>query len=62
MSEKLSKPNIFILNNRWDASAQEPELMVEVCFSVCVCVCWGGGGVEGGGMCNWILLAPVATL
>lgn len=25
VKEKLSKPNIFILNNRWDASAQEPE-------------------------------------
>ena len=25
VSERLSKPNIFILNNRWDASAQEPE-------------------------------------
>ncbi|KAI8121601.1 Transmembrane GTPase Marf [Lucilia cuprina] len=23
--QKLSKPNIFILNNRWDASAHEPE-------------------------------------
>lgn len=30
MSEKLSKPNIFILNNRWDASAAEPELAEEV--------------------------------
>ncbi|XP_035734878.1 transmembrane GTPase Marf-like isoform X1 [Vespa mandarinia] len=25
VSTKLSKPNIFILNNRWDASASEPE-------------------------------------
>ncbi|XP_037819493.1 transmembrane GTPase Marf isoform X3 [Lucilia sericata] len=25
VSQKLSKPNIFILNNRWDASAHEPE-------------------------------------
>ncbi|XP_054160587.1 transmembrane GTPase Marf-like [Oppia nitens] len=25
VNEKLSKPNIFILNNRWDASAAEPE-------------------------------------
>ena len=23
-------PNIFILNNRWDCSAQEPEMMEEV--------------------------------
>ena len=23
-------PNIFILNNRWDCSAQEPEMMDEV--------------------------------
>ncbi|XP_076800179.1 mitofusin-2-like [Clavelina lepadiformis] len=30
VNEKLSKPNIFILNNRWDASASEPELMEEV--------------------------------
>ncbi|ENN74988.1 hypothetical protein YQE_08445, partial [Dendroctonus ponderosae] len=27
VSEKLSKPNIFILNNRWDASASEPEFL-----------------------------------
>ncbi|XP_037914832.1 transmembrane GTPase Marf isoform X3 [Hermetia illucens] len=25
VSQKLSKPNIFVLNNRWDASASEPE-------------------------------------
>lgn len=30
MSERLSRPNIFILNNRWDASASEPEYMEEV--------------------------------
>uniref|UniRef100_H2ZK80 Dynamin-type G domain-containing protein n=1 Tax=Ciona savignyi TaxID=51511 RepID=H2ZK80_CIOSA len=30
VNEKLSKPNIFILNNRWDASASEPELMEQV--------------------------------
>ncbi|XP_013414801.1 mitofusin-2 [Lingula anatina] len=30
VSDKLSKPNIFILNNRWDASASEPEMMEEV--------------------------------
>lgn len=30
MNEKLSKPNIFILNNRWDASASEPEYMEDV--------------------------------
>nr|XP_054748026.1 mitofusin-2-like [Lytechinus pictus] len=30
VSEKLSKPNIFILNNRWDASANEPEYMEAV--------------------------------
>ncbi|XP_074655522.1 mitofusin-2-like isoform X2 [Tubulanus polymorphus] len=30
VSERLSKPNIFILNNRWDASASEPEYMDEV--------------------------------
>ncbi|XP_016120518.1 mitofusin-1-like, partial [Sinocyclocheilus grahami] len=27
VNERLSKPNIFILNNRWDASAAEPEYM-----------------------------------
>ncbi|XP_062412621.1 mitofusin-1-like isoform X2 [Sardina pilchardus] len=30
VNERLSKPNIFILNNRWDASASEPEYMDEV--------------------------------
>jgi mitofusin len=31
VSERLSRPNLFILNNRWDASAQEePSLMEEV--------------------------------
>uniref|UniRef100_A0A674BC19 Mitofusin 1b n=1 Tax=Salmo trutta TaxID=8032 RepID=A0A674BC19_SALTR len=30
VNEKLSKPNIFILNNRWDASANEPEYMEDV--------------------------------
>lgn len=30
VSECFSKPNIFILHNRWDASAQEPEMMDEV--------------------------------
>ncbi|XP_072164563.1 mitofusin-2-like [Diadema setosum] len=30
VSDKLSKPNIFILNNRWDASASEPEYMEAV--------------------------------
>uniref|UniRef100_A0A8C4R4W2 Mitofusin 1b n=1 Tax=Eptatretus burgeri TaxID=7764 RepID=A0A8C4R4W2_EPTBU len=30
VSERLSRPNIFILNNRWDASALEPEYMEEV--------------------------------
>ncbi|XP_023716314.1 transmembrane GTPase Marf isoform X3 [Cryptotermes secundus] len=27
VSTRLSKPNIFILNNRWDASATEPEFL-----------------------------------
>ncbi|XP_042622853.1 mitofusin-1-like [Cyprinus carpio] len=30
VNERLSKPNIFILNNRWDASAAEPEYMDDV--------------------------------
>lgn len=30
VSQKLSKPNIFILNNRWDASAQEPDMMEQI--------------------------------
>ncbi|XP_070812392.1 mitofusin-2 isoform X2 [Pituophis catenifer annectens] len=30
VNARLSRPNIFILNNRWDASASEPEYMEEV--------------------------------
>ncbi|XP_069681371.1 transmembrane GTPase Marf-like [Periplaneta americana] len=30
VSTRLSKPNIFILNNRWDASATEPEILDQV--------------------------------
>ncbi|KAI3374915.1 hypothetical protein L3Q82_021051, partial [Scortum barcoo] len=30
VSEKISKPNIFILHNRWDASVSEPEYIEEV--------------------------------
>lgn len=30
VSEKISKPNIFILNNRWDAAASEPENLEKV--------------------------------
>uniref|UniRef100_A0A8C8RCL1 Mitofusin 1 n=1 Tax=Pelusios castaneus TaxID=367368 RepID=A0A8C8RCL1_9SAUR len=30
VNERLSTPNIFILNNRWDASASEPEYMEDV--------------------------------
>ncbi|CAB3385263.1 Hypothetical predicted protein [Cloeon dipterum] len=30
VSQRLSKPNIFILNNRWDAAASEPDYMDEV--------------------------------
>lgn len=30
MSERLSKPNVFILNNRWDATAYELERVDEV--------------------------------
>uniref|UniRef100_A0A336K1Q3 CSON010945 protein n=1 Tax=Culicoides sonorensis TaxID=179676 RepID=A0A336K1Q3_CULSO len=30
VSQKLSKPNIFVLNNRWDASASEPEFQDSV--------------------------------
>lgn len=30
VSGKISKPNIFILNNRWDASASEPEFQESV--------------------------------
>lgn len=38
MNERLSKPNIFILNNRWDASASEPEYMEDV--SELVALAW----------------------
>lgn len=31
VSQKLSKPNVFVLNNRWDASASEPEFQESVC-------------------------------
>lgn len=34
VSSKLSKPNIFILNNRWDASASEPEYLDQVRFFI----------------------------
>lgn len=30
VSERISKPNVFILHNRWDASVSEPELIEEV--------------------------------
>ncbi|KAM6989421.1 mitofusin-1 isoform 1-T1 [Tautogolabrus adspersus] len=30
VSERISKPNIFILHNRWDASVSEPEYVDEV--------------------------------
>uniref|UniRef100_A0A3B3VWT1 Mitofusin 2 n=1 Tax=Poecilia latipinna TaxID=48699 RepID=A0A3B3VWT1_9TELE len=30
VNQRLSSPNVFILNNRWDASASEPEYMEEV--------------------------------
>lgn len=30
VSEKLSKPNIFILNNRWDSIAEDPKSMERV--------------------------------
>ncbi|XP_036412203.1 mitofusin-1 [Colossoma macropomum] len=30
VSERISKPNIFILNNRWDASETEPEYLDDV--------------------------------
>ncbi|KAL7976024.1 hypothetical protein Chor_014981 [Crotalus horridus] len=30
VNARLSRPNIFILNNRWDASASEPEYLEEV--------------------------------
>ncbi|KAF7239392.1 Mitofusin-2 [Varanus komodoensis] len=33
VNARLSRPNIFILNNRWDASASEPEYMEEVSLS-----------------------------
>ncbi|ERE87681.1 mitofusin-1-like protein [Cricetulus griseus] len=41
VNERLSKPNIFILNNRWDASASEPEYMEDVfCLHECLCTTW----------------------
>ncbi|KIH53727.1 hypothetical protein ANCDUO_16139 [Ancylostoma duodenale] len=32
VAKKLSKPNVFILNNRWDASAAESEHVEDVRF------------------------------
>lgn len=32
VSQRLSKPNVFVLNNRWDASANEPEFQESVSF------------------------------
>ncbi|KAH8386525.1 hypothetical protein KR093_001041 [Drosophila rubida] len=37
VSQKLSKPNIFILNNRWDASANEPEFQESSTLWVATC-------------------------
>ncbi len=30
MAQRLSNPNIFILMNRWDATANEPEMVDSV--------------------------------
>ncbi len=30
MAQRLSNPNIFILMNRWDATANEPEMVESV--------------------------------
>ncbi|XP_071519282.1 transmembrane GTPase Marf isoform X1 [Panulirus ornatus] len=35
VSEKLSKPNIFILQNRWDMAASEPEFLNEPNTGLC---------------------------
>ena len=46
MSQRLSRPNIFILNNRWDASASEPDTMELVSshsvrsYSILSCTCF----------------------
>lgn len=32
VNERISQPNIFILNNRWDASVLEPEYLEDVSF------------------------------
>ncbi|CAG0915769.1 unnamed protein product [Notodromas monacha] len=36
VSSKLSKPNIFVLNNRWDASAAEPDFLEQVLTNLSV--------------------------
>jgi hypothetical protein len=44
VSTRLAKPNIFILNNRWDASASEPDFLDQVnermffCLNSCIAV------------------------
>lgn len=46
VSQRLSRPNIFILNNRWDASASEPDTMELVSshsvgsYSIVSCACF----------------------
>lgn len=34
VSKKLSKPNVFVLNNRWDAAADEIEFQESVSFII----------------------------
>uniref|UniRef100_A0A673KQ95 Dynamin-type G domain-containing protein n=1 Tax=Sinocyclocheilus rhinocerous TaxID=307959 RepID=A0A673KQ95_9TELE len=36
VNERISKPNIFILNNRWDASVLEPEYLEDQHMDRCV--------------------------
>lgn len=42
VSKRLSKPNVFILMNRWDASANEPEFQESV-SSYVYCNCFIAG-------------------
>lgn len=47
VSERISKPNIFILHNRWDASVSEPEYIEEV------------GGAHAHSAVLWVEINPL---
>ena len=56
VSERLSKPNIFILNNRWDASATELDMMDQVRLELCIqaVICTSGSPLQGFDAVGWV--------